>query len=54
VLPWTAEGFAEFLRLAPTSKLSFGDLDEIAQWWWGRHIPRGLLAQRVEATRSAA
>ena len=54
VLPWTAEGFAEFLRMAPASKLSFGDLDEIAQWWWGRHIPRGLLAQRVEVTRSAA
>lgn len=54
VLPWTAEGYAEFLRMAPASKLSFGDLDEIAQWWWGRHIPRGLLAQRVEATRSAA
>lgn len=45
-LPFTDAGFARYLELAPASGMKWGELDGIARWWWGRSIPRNLLAKR--------
>ncbi|MCB9765634.1 MAG: DEAD/DEAH box helicase family protein [Alphaproteobacteria bacterium] len=44
VLPPTAEGWARFLALAPASGRTFTELDQCAQRWWSRRLPRALLA----------
>jgi len=46
ILPFTEAGFQEFLMLGRESALKWTDLDSIADWWWGRHIPRSLLVGR--------
>jgi len=43
LLPPTLAGFDHYLQLAPTSRLSFQDLDKVARFWWSRPFPRGLL-----------
>lgn len=45
VLPPTAAGFATFLELAPAAGLKWTVLNVLARGWWGRSIPRGLLAK---------
>lgn len=52
VLPPTVAGWRELLRLAPASRLKFGELDEVATYWWDRRVPRGLLSR--ESPREAA
>ena len=50
LLPPTLEGWREFLRLAPATEYTFGDLAKIAEWWWARSFPRGYLTRaRQEA-----
>ncbi len=43
-LPPTDAGWQAFLELAPTSELSFTQLEEAGLWWWSRRIPRTLLS----------
>ena len=52
VLPPTEAGFAEFLRLAVPAKATWGELDEAARFWWGRTIPRNLLASREKPAKA--
>ncbi|MFO0572375.1 MAG: SNF2-related protein [Polyangia bacterium] len=54
VLPFTEAGYQEFLSLAPKSALKWTDLELIAEWWWGRHIPRNLLVGRTEGSERKA
>ena len=42
VLPFTEAGYLRFLALAAQSSLTWSELDQIADWWWGRRIPDGL------------
>ena len=49
ILPFTEAGYQELLRLARDSSLKWSEVDSIAEWWWGRHIPRNLLAEREPA-----
>ncbi|MCB9759129.1 MAG: hypothetical protein H6739_04755 [Alphaproteobacteria bacterium] len=51
VLPFTETGWREFLERAPRSGLRFTELNEAASYWWGRRLPRSLLA---DARREAA
>jgi hypothetical protein len=44
LLPPTATGWRQFLMLAPTSGLTFTELETIGAQWWGRRIPRNLLS----------
>ncbi|MCB9707141.1 MAG: hypothetical protein H6711_35190, partial [Myxococcales bacterium] len=39
LLPWTQEGYARFLSLAPGSGLSGYELNAVARLWWGQRIP---------------
>ena len=50
-LPPTEAGFAEFMRLALPSKATWGELDEAARFWWGRTIPRNLVAAREKPAK---
>lgn len=43
VLPFTGIGYEQFIRAAVTSTLKWTDLNSIAEWWWGKGIPRNLL-----------
>lgn len=43
VLPPTSTGWQRFLALAPATKLKWGELNEAADYWWGRAFPKGLL-----------
>lgn len=43
-LPPTLAGWNEFLRLAPSSELTFTQLREAGGYWWERKIPRTLLS----------
>jgi DnaJ-domain-containing protein 1 len=52
-LPPTEAGFAEFMRLALPSKATWGELDEAARFWWGRTIPRNLVAAREKPEKPA-
>jgi hypothetical protein len=45
VLPPTLTGWRRFLTLAPASGLQFGELEEIASYWWDRTLPRDLLTR---------
>lgn len=53
VLPMTLTGYQEFLALARDSDLKWSDVEAISEWWWGRHIPRDLLAHKHEAQQAA-
>lgn len=53
VIPPTESGWADFLERAPASGLKFGELAEAAKWWWGRNIPRNLLAGKDEEDAAA-
>lgn len=53
LIPFTAKGYEEFLRLARTSKLKWTDLNSIADWWWGRTIPRNLLSEADRQLKAA-
>ena len=44
VIPPIAEGWREFLALAPASGLKWGELNEAGEYWWSRKVPRDLLA----------
>jgi len=44
VLPPIADGWGEFLSLAPASGLKWGELNAAAEYWWSRKVPRDLLA----------
>lgn len=49
VFPFTAEGYQHYLSAAQGgTELKWTDLDAISEWWWGRGIPRNLLAQNRE------
>ena len=55
VIPFTESGYREFLALGRDSALKWSDLESIAGWWWGRHIPRNLLAaKQAEGEQQAA
>ena len=60
VLPPTEAGWMSYLELAPASDLKFTELDQSAEYWWDRRIPRDLLskarkeAEQAEAERGAA
>ena len=54
ILPPTLAGWADFLTLAPASELKFTALDEAAQYWWGRRIPRDLLSSARKAAGEQA
>ena len=55
VIPFTEAGYQEFLALGRDSALKWSDLESIAGWWWGRHIPRNLLAaKQAEGEQKAA
>jgi hypothetical protein len=47
VLPPTRAGWRRFLGLAPTAGLKFGELEEVAAYWWDRKLPRDLLSREV-------
>jgi hypothetical protein len=49
VLPPTNTGWEEFLRLGPGSNAKWGELEEAGLFWWGRKIPRDLLAAARES-----
>lgn len=53
LLPFTTAGYEEFLRLATSSNLKWTDLNSIADWWWGRSIPRNLLSLADKQLRAA-
>ena len=53
LLPFTAKGYEEFLRLARASHLKWSDLNSIADWWWGRTIPRNLLSEADRQLKAA-
>ncbi len=44
VIPPIAEGWREFLALAPASGLKWSELAEAGEYWWSRKVPRDLLA----------
>ncbi|MEZ5333598.1 MAG: hypothetical protein R2991_16545 [Thermoanaerobaculia bacterium] len=52
VVPPTRAGWQRFLKIAPGSALMFGELDEVAGYWWDRKVPRDLLSR--DASREAA
>jgi hypothetical protein len=55
VLPPTDAGWKSYLELAPASELKFTELDQAAEYWWDRRIPRDLLSKaRKDAERGAA
>ena len=55
VIPFTEAGYQEFLVLGRESALKWSELESIAEWWWGRHIPRNLLAgKQAESEQQAA
>jgi hypothetical protein len=45
VLPPTEAGWKSYLELAPASELKFTELDQAAEYWWDRRIPRDLLSK---------
>jgi hypothetical protein len=50
VLPPTLAGWRQFLDLALTAGMKFGEIEEAGIYWWDRRIPRTLLsAGREEA-----
>ena len=49
LLPPTLGGWREYLSLAPTSGLRWTELNDVAEYWWGRGIPRDLLVVKGEA-----
>jgi hypothetical protein len=53
VLPPTNAGFAEFMQLALPAKASWGELSDAARFWWGRTIPRDLVAVREKSEKKA-
>jgi hypothetical protein len=54
VIPPTLAGWRQFLDLAPTSGLKFGELEETGIYWWDRKIPRNLLSAAREGQAEAA
>lgn len=50
-LPPTLAGWARYLALAPASGATFSQLDYVAQFWWMRSFPRGLLTEAARAAR---
>ena len=44
VIPPIAEGWREFLGLAPASGLKWAELAAAGEYWWSRKVPRDLLA----------
>lgn len=53
ILPFTTAGYEDFLRLATTSNLKWTELNSIADWWWGRSIPRNLLSLADKQLKAA-
>ena len=49
VVAFTDAGYERFLNLAPESGLKWSELDGMARFWWGRGIPRDLLAKKDAA-----
>ncbi|MBK8262811.1 MAG: hypothetical protein IPK80_15935 [Nannocystis sp.] len=49
LLPPTLEGWREYLALAPASGESYTTLRELGLAWWGRKIPKRLLADAADA-----
>jgi hypothetical protein len=49
VIPPTDAGWEDFLRLGPESRAKWGELEEAGLFWWGRKIPRDLLAAARES-----
>jgi superfamily II DNA or RNA helicase len=47
VLPPTLAGWRRFLALAPASGLRFGEIEEMALYWWDRKLPRDLLSREA-------
>ena len=55
VLPPTEAGWQSYLELAPASELKFTELDQAAEYWWDRRLPRDLLSKaRKEAETEQA
>lgn len=54
LLPPTSDGFGQFVGLAPPTRLTFTELDEVAQAWWFRPFPRGYLTEARQAAAAAA
>jgi len=44
VIPPIAEGWQEYLALAPASGLKWTELARAGEYWWSRKVPRDLLA----------
>lgn len=53
LLPFTQSGYEQFLRLATESNLKWSELNSIADWWWGRSIPRNLLSLADKQLKAA-
>ncbi|MCK6529703.1 SNF2-related protein [Myxococcota bacterium] len=54
VLPPNRAGWQEFLALAPASGLKFTELAEAGEYWWGRKLPRDVLAAARKTAGDAA
>lgn len=53
LLPATADGFRQFVSLAPPTRLTFTELGQVAQTWWFRPFPRGYLTEARQAAATA-
>lgn len=53
-LPFTLAGWREFLRLAPSSGLTFTELRQTANFWWERKIPQNLLSSARDDVESTS
>jgi hypothetical protein len=54
VIPPTLAGWRDYLALAPTSGLKFGELEQAGLYWWNRRIPRNLLSSTRDDAAVAA
>ena len=56
MIPPIAEGWREFLALAPASDLKWAELAAAGEYWWSRKVPRDLLAaaRKTDETEEGA
>ena len=54
LLPPTGEGWQSYLNLAPTSGEPWTSLRDVGDLWWGRKVPRDLLARAPEIDEETA
>jgi len=48
VLAPTDAGFQSYLTLAATASIDHKALESCASWWWGRALPTGLFATKIQ------